>query len=118
MASTDDDGSGRDNETTASDKRPHDTPSIRAPNTQVTSIDARPTDEWVSLARDGAETGQRNEAVARLTGYLLRRRPAPRVTLELVRARSESRLRPPRSDEEVARTVDSIAQIEMKRRVG
>jgi hypothetical protein len=77
---------------------------------------ARPTDEWVELLREGAPEGARNEAIARLTGYLLRRRPAPGAVLELIRAWNESRCRPPLSDAEVLRTVDSVARLEAVRR--
>lgn len=76
---------------------------------------ATPPDEWAALARDGAGEGSRNQAVARLAGYLLRRRPAPRVVLEVLRAWSESRCRPPLSEEEITRTVDSIARREAER---
>ena len=76
----------------------------------------RPADEWAALVRDGADAGARNQAVARLAGYLLRCRPAPRVVLELVRAWSASRCRPPLGDDEITRTVDSIARREMRRR--
>jgi hypothetical protein len=59
--------------------------------------------------------GARNDSLARLTGYLLRRRPAPHVVLELVRAVNQARCTPPLSDEEVVRTVDSIARREAGR---
>jgi hypothetical protein len=75
-----------------------------------------PREEWVALVRDGADLGRRNDAVARLAGYLLRRRPAPRVVLELLRAWNESRCRPPLANRELVATVDSIAQHEMRRR--
>ena len=77
---------------------------------------ATPPDEWAALVRDGAGEGSRNQAIARLAGYLLRRRPAPRVVLEFLRAWSESRCRPPLDDEEISRTVDSIARREVERR--
>lgn len=77
--------------------------------------EARPADEWAALVRDGADQGGRNQAVARLAGYLLRRRLAPRVVLELLRAWSEARCRPPLSEEEITRTVDSIARREAER---
>ena len=79
-------------------------------------VEPRPPDEWVVLVRDGAAEGRRNDAVARLAGYMLRRRPAPRVVLELLRAWSESRCRPPLPDRETIATVDSIARREAARR--
>jgi len=81
-----------------------------------TNGDATPPDEWEALVRAGAPEGRRNDAVARLAGYLLRRRPAPRVVLELLRAWSESRCRPPLGERELVATVDSIARREMRRR--
>lgn len=85
---------------------------IRRP---ATGADARPTEEWAALVRGPIVAGSRNDAVARLAGYLLRRRPAPRVVLELLRAWSESRCRPPLDDDEITRTVDSIARREAER---
>jgi hypothetical protein len=104
---------------------PDDTPLAEAPGWLLkrlcrgqTDGAARSTDEWVALVRDGADAGQRNDAVARLAGYLLRRRPAPRVVLELVRAWSESRCRPQLPHDEITKTVDSIARKEAARRRG
>jgi hypothetical protein len=75
----------------------------------------RPPDEWAALVRGPIAEGARNDSLARLTGYLLRRRPAPRVVLELVRAVNEARCRPPLPDHEIERTVDSIARREAER---
>jgi putative DNA primase/helicase len=75
----------------------------------------RPPDQWVALVRGPIAEGARNDSLARLTGYLLRRRPAPHVVLELVRAVNQARCTPPLSDEEVVRTVDSIARREAER---
>jgi hypothetical protein len=78
--------------------------------------EGRPPDAWADLVRDGADHGTRNDAVARLAGHLLRRRPAPRVVLELLRAWNATRCRPPLDEEELVRTVDSIARCEAARR--
>ena len=40
--------------------------------------------EWRDLVREGVDEGQRNETVARLAGYLLRRRVDPVVALEML----------------------------------
>src|SRR5262249_23231989 len=69
---------------------------------------SRPPDEWAALVRGPIAEGARNDSVARLTGYLLRCRPAPRVVLELVRAVNQARCQPPLPDHEIERTVDSI----------
>jgi hypothetical protein len=76
---------------------------------------SRPPDEWAALVRGPIIAGTRNDNLARLAGYLLRRRPAPRVVLELVRAVNEARCQPPLPDHEIERTVDSIARREVER---
>lgn len=81
------------------------------------TVEPRPIDEWSALVRNGVARGARNATVARLAGYLLRRKPAARAVLEIMRAWNQSRCRPPLSDEEIARTVDSIARREGGRRM-
>jgi hypothetical protein len=76
---------------------------------------SRPPDEWAALVRGPIAEGMRNDSLARLAGYLLRRRPAPRVVLELMRAVNEGRCRPALSDAEVRTIVDSIARRELVR---
>ena len=76
----------------------------------------RPPDEWATLVCGPIPAGARNDSLARLAGYLLRRRPAPRVVLELVRAVNQARCVPPLPDDEIVRTVDSIARRELARR--
>jgi hypothetical protein len=101
---------------------PHETPLASVPAWLSERLqdrmdgEPRPVDEWVALVRDGVDAGARNDAIAHVAGYLLRRRPAPRVVLELLRAWSESRCRPPLPDSELVATVDSIARREMRRR--
>jgi hypothetical protein len=79
---------------------------------------ATPPSEWLRLAEGGVSEGTRNDAVARLTGHLLRRRVDPRVTLELIRTWNAARCRPPLADKEVEQVVNSIAGKELKRRRG
>jgi hypothetical protein len=76
---------------------------------------SRPPGEWAALVRGPIAEGMRNDSLARLTGYLLRRRPAPRVVHELVRAVNEARCQPPLPDHELERIVDSIARREVER---
>jgi hypothetical protein len=83
--------------------------------TARTNGEARPPDEWAALIRAPIAEGERNESIARLAGYLLRRRPAPRVVLELVRVVNQARCRPPLPEHEIERTVESIAQRELAR---
>lgn len=79
---------------------------------------ARPAEEWRHLAAEGVSKGERNNTVAALAGHLLRRRVDPFVVLELLLAWSAQRCRPPLSEREVERTVDSIAGRELRRRGG
>ena len=65
-----------------------------------------------TLAGRGAVEGQRNDTIARLSGLLLGKRVDPHLCLDLMLAFNDSRCRPPLSDEEVARTVASIARRE------
>jgi Bifunctional DNA primase/polymerase, N-terminal/Primase C terminal 1 (PriCT-1) len=64
----------------------------------------------------GVGEGQRNSAVAKLSGYLLRHYVDARVTLELMLALNAARFTPPLSPGEVTRTVGSIARKELRRR--
>ena len=75
-----------------------------------------PATEWRDLVRDGAEEGQRNQSVARLAGYLLRRHLDAVVVLEILMAWNAARCRPPLDVDEVTAIVDSIAARELKRR--
>jgi hypothetical protein len=77
---------------------------------------ATPPEEWRALAATGADEGSRNQTIARLTGYLLRKGVDAFVTAELLQAWSAQSCRPPLPHDEVATIVDSIAAREMKRR--
>jgi hypothetical protein len=101
---------------------PDDVPLVHVPGWLLERIRAdrptaapRPPDEWAALVRGPIAEGARNDSLARLAGYLLRRRPAPHVVLELVRAVNVARCRPPLPDHEIERTVDSIARRELAR---
>jgi Bifunctional DNA primase/polymerase, N-terminal/Primase C terminal 1 (PriCT-1) len=86
------------------------------PATEDGSVKAELPANWRRLVADGVREGQRNAAVARLAGHLLRKFVDPLVTLDLVRAWNAQRCRPPLDDAEVVRTVDSIAAAELRRR--
>ena len=62
------------------------------------------------------DEGQRNSAVAKLSGHLLRNRIDPMAALDLVRCWNRFHCQPPLADEEVALTVRSIAAREVARR--
>ena len=74
--------------------------------------------EWRELIKNGVGEGGRNDAMARLAGHLLSRKIDPYVTLELVRCWNEIRNTPPLPDEEVVRTVNSVAGLELRKREG
>lgn len=75
-------------------------------------------EDWRQLVRAGVDQGQRNANVARLAGLLLRRYVDPYVTLDLCLAWNAQRCRPPLPEDEVGRTVDSVARTEARRRQG
>lgn len=116
--------SGRDYVWEAS-SRPGEVPLAEAPEWLLNLVrpatgpqQAKPTSFWRELTEAGATEGQRNHAVATLAGHLLRRHVDPYVTLALVSAWNRSKNRPPLADDEVRRTVDSVASAELKRRTG
>jgi hypothetical protein len=65
---------------------------------------------WRNLIADGVEEGGRNSALASLSGHLLWHGVDEQVAIELLLAWNRARCRPPLSDEEVVRTVESIAR--------
>ena len=79
---------------------------------------ASPRGEWRELVGRGVAEGQRNSAVARLAGHLLRRNVDAVTTLELLMAWNEARCRPPLARAEIFATVESIARRELVRREG
>jgi len=66
---------------------------------------------WRRLVREGVDEGQRNATLASLTGHLLRRGVDPDVALELMLAWNRVHCRPPLSDDEAARVVQSVARL-------
>jgi hypothetical protein len=77
---------------------------------------AMPAETWRNLVRNGVTEGQRNEALAKLAGHLLRHFIDPHVALELLMAWNAARCRPPLSTAEITTTVNSIARRELARR--
>ena len=63
---------------------------------------------WRRLVKVGVQKGERNSSIASLAGHLFWRGIDPKVTLDLLLCWNARRCRPPLSEEEVARTVDSI----------
>jgi hypothetical protein len=77
---------------------------------------ATPPSAWRDLVRDGVDEGSRNDSIARLAGYLLRRHVDAIVALELLDAWNATHCRPPLEEKELVTIVDSIAARELKRR--
>jgi len=72
--------------------------------------------DWRKIVTRSVPEGQRNQTIASVTGHLLRHRVDPFVTLALITAWNSARCIPPLSDDEVERTVRSIASREVERR--
>lgn len=66
---------------------------------------------WRILLKEGVSEGERNNTIASLTGHLLWHGVDPDVAQELLLCWNRIRCRPPLSDEEVIRTVDSITHL-------
>lgn len=73
-----------------------------------------PLSYWREMASVGVEEGKRNSAVASFTGHLLWHGLDPEVALELMLCWNRFRCHPPLSDDEVARTVASIARTHVR----
>ena len=97
-------------------------PPVDAPEWLLNLVDqqdvgqAVSVNDWRSMTGSTVLEGERNQTVARLAGLLLRRHVDPLVVLNLLMAFNEARCRPPLSEKEILRTVDSIAGRELVRR--
>jgi hypothetical protein len=74
-----------------------------------------PAADWRELVK-GVDEGARDCSLAKLTGYLLRRRVEPFVTRELIHSFNATHCAPPLADSDVERIVESITGRELKRR--
>lgn len=79
---------------------------------------ATPSTIWRQMFANGVDAGGRNQSIARISGYLLRKRVDPFVALEFCCLWNQVRCRPPLDENEIAKTVDSIAAREFARRGG
>ncbi|MDH3716127.1 MAG: bifunctional DNA primase/polymerase [Gammaproteobacteria bacterium] len=66
---------------------------------------------WRSLVREGVGEGQRNSTIASLAGHLFHCGVDAQVVLEMLLTWNRVRCRPPLSDHEVARVVESISRL-------
>jgi hypothetical protein len=105
------------------DCHPNDTPLAEAPGwliellSNVTELAAhRPPEHWARIIAEGSREGVRNDTCASVAGHLLRAGVHPSVVLELLLCWNAVHNKPPLPDEEVERTVVSVAARELKRR--
>lgn len=70
-----------------------------------------PLEYWRNLLREGVPEGERNNTIASLAGHLLWHGVDPHVVQELLLCWNRIRCRPPLSDGEVVRTVESITHL-------
>ncbi len=70
-----------------------------------------PLTHWRNLVREGVDEGKRNSTIASLAGHLFHRGIDASVVLELLLTWNRVRCRPPLSDHEVARVVESISRL-------
>jgi Bifunctional DNA primase/polymerase, N-terminal/Primase C terminal 1 (PriCT-1) len=76
----------------------------------------RSDEEWRELIRSGVCEGERNNAVAAISGHLLRRYVDPFIVLDLLLLWNSRRCQPALPDTEVAEIVRSISGLELARR--
>lgn len=75
-----------------------------------------PASDWRALVANSIVEGQRDCALTKLAGYLLRRYVDPVVALELVQAVNAVRCAPPLPPTDIERIVASICARELRRR--
>lgn len=73
-----------------------------------------PVAYWRALVRRGVTEGERNNAIASLTGHLLWHGVDQAVALELLLCWNRARCDPPLPDEEVAAAVKSIIRTHLR----
>ena len=82
----------------------------------ATGTPPTPLNEWHTLLREGVHEGQRNDAMTRIAGKLLRSDLHPHLALEICHAVNEARFLPPLPEKEIHNIVNSIAARELNRR--
>lgn len=88
---------------------------LRAPATNE-QAGAKAVSDCRRMVAAGAIEGERNQTIASLAGHMLRNRIDPWVAVELLPAWNRMQCNRPLADEEVVRTVRSIAKLEIERR--
>jgi hypothetical protein len=74
-----------------------------------------PLEYWRRLVTDGVPEGSRNNTIASLAGHLLWHGVDRDVVTELMLTWNRARCRPPLTDVEVVRTVESITRLHRQR---
>lgn len=103
-----------------SSHHPNSTPLADMPSWLVNLVTSKaqhgghPLRHWRRLVSQGVEEGQRNSTIASMAGHLLWRGVDAQVVLDLLLCWNAIRCRPPLSEDEVARTVDSITRLHLK----
>lgn len=98
-------------------RHPGDTPLAPMPSwllrlaTEPPGSSGHPLKHWRQLIKEGVGEGERNNTIASLAGYLFWHDMDSQVVLDLLLSWNAARCRPPLPDDEVARTVDSIARL-------
>ncbi|MCK6598846.1 MAG: bifunctional DNA primase/polymerase [Bdellovibrionaceae bacterium] len=80
------------------------------------SYTKKPQNYWSQMLRTGIVSGERNHRIAQISGLLIRHFDLS-LTCEIISGINKSYCHPPLSDEEILRTVHSIASIENRKRV-
>ena len=86
------------------------------PDRSTAAHPGHPLAHWRDLLREGVDEGCRNDTLASLAGHLLWHGVDPEVAFELLLAWNRMRCRPPLTDDEVARVVQSIARRHQRER--
>jgi hypothetical protein len=82
---------------------------------QISGRVGHPLAHWRQLIREGVPEGERNNTIASLAGHLLWHGVDPAMALDLLLCWNAVRCRPPLPEDEVARTVESIARLHLRR---
>lgn len=103
---------------------PHELPLAPLPGWLLAEVSpaggrlGHPLEHWRRLVADGVPEGSRNNTIASLAGHLLWHGVDPDVVTELLLSWNRVRCRPPLSDAEVVRTVESITRLHRQRSDG
>lgn len=77
----------------------------------------RSPEDWHRQLRETIPQGQRNQTLTSVAGFLFCKLP-PRIAAELAYCWAKTRTSPPLSDQEIIKTLDSIAGRELQKRRG